>query len=131
METKTVVAHVRPVSPSGAEARIKIGVPYASTHFTSTNKLQTVIKPVTGLKLTVPILVGANKRPPRTARQYQNKFIERGILYAVTREGVFPIFSLRDSVTVPTRVNIQRDIAPYATKRLEEELTAEIERAVP
>jgi len=125
MERRTAALPAQ-ASADGVTSSLHIDVPYASTHFTATNKRQTVIRPITGRFLTVPILVGANKRPPQPARAYARTTARGGVLYAVAGNGLLPIFSLRSSVTVPTRINIKRDIVPYARQLVTEELNNEI-----
>lgn len=113
-----------------AKATIRINVPYASTHFTDTGKRETIIKPVSAKALTIPILRNAQNRAPKPAREYKRSFAFAGTLYAVERnKGVFPIFALRSFVKVPTRVDIQKHIQPFAERAIKEELQKEIEAA--
>lgn len=121
--TKAVPSYT---SPAGMAIAVKINVPYATTHFTDTGKKFTRMVPVNGSALTVPIVLGANKRPPRPARAYPVRFARNGILFAVVGRTIRPIFSLRDAVTVKTRVDVKRDIIPKATKILERHIREEV-----
>lgn len=114
-----------------AKATIWINVPYATTHFTDTGKRETIIHPVSAKALTIPILRNAQNRAPKAARDYNNTFVRGGTLYATERnKGVFPIFALRSFVKVPTRVDIQKHIQPYAEQVIKEELQKEIDAAL-
>jgi len=128
MERHTVVIRAKPES-GGTSAGVHINVPYASTHFTHTGRKELTIRPKTKAALTVPILVGANKRPPLPATGYKARFAFNGILYAkIAKRGILPIFALRSSVTVPTRIDVQRDIQPYAELAMKDYTEREIER---
>ena len=117
-------------SNEGVTARIRINVPYATTHFTDTGKRETIIRPVSAKALTIPILRNAQNRAPKPARDYKRSFVFGDTLYAVERnKGVFPIFALRSFVKVPMRVDIQKQIQPFAEKVIKEELQVEIDAA--
>lgn len=122
MERATVALPATVESPGSAAVVVRIGVPYASLHFTDTGKRETIITPVRAKALTIPILKNAQGRAPQSARAYPNTTIKRGVLFAVTRTGQIPIFSLRSSVKVPVRVDMQRDVHPTAEKILKEEV---------
>jgi hypothetical protein len=118
-------------TPDGGSVGVTINVPYASTHFADRGVKTTVIAPTNAKALTVPILVGKNLRPPHPARYYAKTFAYQSVLYAVTRaRGVFPIFSLRSSVAVKSRVSIEKDIAPYAQFVIKRELEKEVGKAL-
>lgn len=128
MEQNTVARRAEK-TPDGASGGIAVRVPYADIHFSERGTKTTIITPVRRQALTVPILVGANKRPPHPARYYANTRAVGGILYAATRtKGLFPIFALRSSVAVKSRVSIQKDIEPYAQQVMKEELEKQISR---
>lgn len=130
MERHTVATRAQDTGGT-VRASIKVNVPYASIHFSDKGQKQTVIKPRNVTKLTVPILKNDQHRPPLPASGYRNKFAYNDILYAVRRNKfIFPIFSLRSSVTVPSRIDIHRDVEPHAKKVLEQELQNEIRTIV-
>lgn len=127
MEKHTVATRAEDIGGT-VRASIKVNVPYASIHFSDKGQKQTVIKPRNVTKLTIPILKNDQHRAPLPASGYTNKFAYNDILYAVRRNKfVLPIFSLRSSVTVPSRIDISRDIDPYAKTVLERELQAEVQ----
>jgi len=113
-------------TPEGMAIGVKINVPYATTHFTDIGKKYTRMTPVHGSALTVPILKGANKRAPRPASAYPNRFARNNVLFAVIGSRVVPVFSLRPSVVVKTRVDVKRDIVPKATRILEQAIKDEV-----
>ena len=126
MERNTVATRAEKVGES-IRASVKVNVPYASVHFTDRGYKQTIIRPKNVTKLTVPILKNEQKRPPLPASGYRQKFAYNNILYAV-RNGkfVFPIFALRSSVRVPARIDISRDINPYAKAVFDQEFQSEL-----
>ena len=118
MERRTV-ATPAVIGPTGSiSAGIEIRVPYASTHFAHDNRPGITIYPRSKAALTVPILENSKLRPPKPATEYPRRFAHRGVLYSPTARGVLPIFRLRKSVYVETRVHIAKDIQPTARKIL-------------
>jgi hypothetical protein len=120
MERKTVARRATQTT-SGTKATIAINTPYASVHFGEGGKTQTVIRPriATALAVPLPAVLGPNRRPllPARSKAITHKFTFGGILYGrLPGTKVQPLFSLRNSVTVPVRVHVERDIQPYATK---------------
>lgn len=114
MERHTVAKRAE-ITPDGVRAGVEINVPYATTHFTDIGRRSVLIQAKNGKALTIPILKGGNHRAPKPATAYPRRFAYNGLLYAAVRnKGVLPIFALRTSVTIPIRVDIQRDIQPYA-----------------
>jgi hypothetical protein len=127
MERHTVATRAEKAGDQSIKAAIKVNVPYASIHFSDHGQKQTVIKPRTVTKLTVPILKNAQHRAPLPAKGYPSRFAYHDILYA-SKKGkfIFPIFALRSSVTVPSRIDISRDVLPYAREILEREVKHEL-----
>lgn len=110
---------------------VHINVPYASLHFTDTGRRETIIVPRKAKYLTVPILKNAQKRAPKPARDYERTIVIGKTMYSVERNGgLLPIFSLRSSVKVPVRVDVQRDIEPAAKRIMGEEIKAELAKVV-
>lgn len=131
MERHTVATRATKDGTGRVTASVKINVPYASVHFSDKGARVTVIKPRTATKLTVPILKNAQKRPPLPASGYRNKFVYNDILYTVRRNKfIIPIFSLRSSVSVPSRIDIDRDVNPYARQVMEREVRAEVKSII-
>lgn len=122
MERHTVAKRAE-ITPDGVRAGVEINVPYATTHFTDIGRTSVLIKAKNGNALTIPILKGSNHRAPKPASEYPRRFAYNGLLYAAVRgKGILPIFALRTSVVIPIRVNIQRDIQPYADKVIREDV---------
>lgn len=119
MERKTVARRAQQ-STTGTNATIAINTPYASVHFGEKGKVQTVIRPRIAKALAVPLAAvkGANQRPLLRAKSsaITHKFTFGGILYGrLPGKKTQGLFSMRDSVTVPVRVHVERDIQPFAT----------------
>lgn len=127
MERHTTAGRAEKTANDGVKATIKVNVPYASLHFSDKGQKHTVIKPRNVTKLTIPILKNAQHRAPQPATAYKSRFAYNNILYMVRQQKfIIPIFALRSSVTVPSRIDIQRDIMPYATQVLEKEVKHEL-----
>jgi len=123
MEQKTVARRAKQTT-SGTNATIAINTPYASVHFGEGGKTQTVIRPRIATALAVPLhaVKGANQRPllPARSNLITGKFTFGGILYGrLPGQKTQGLFSMRDSVTVPVRVSVERDIQPFATKTVQ------------
>lgn len=118
MERRTV-ATPAVIGPDGSvKSGVEIRVPYASLHVSLKTRSGIVVRPRSKAALTVPILENEKMRPPRPATAYNNRFSFNGVLYGRTRDGVIPIFRLRDSVFIPTRINVDRDVQPQAKRIL-------------
>jgi hypothetical protein len=123
MEKKTV-ARRAVATDQGISASINIGVPYASVHFSDDGRTETVIRPKRAQALAVPTLtspVGPDHRPILRAGSplITKKFSHDGVMWGrLPGRKTEPLFLMRGSVTVPARVNVQRDIQPRANKIL-------------
>jgi hypothetical protein len=120
MERKTVARRATQTT-AGTSATIAINTRYASVHFGEGGKTSTTIRPRLAQALAIPLAAvkGANHRPLLRAGSslITHKFTFGGTLYGrLPGTKVQPLFSMRDSVTVPVRVHVERDIQPYATK---------------
>lgn len=116
MEQKTVARRAVQTN-HGVSATIAINVPYASVHFVEAQHKVTVIRPKKAQSLTIPIFVNNQKRAPYAASSTSitGKFTFRGTLWGrLPGEQRKPLFKLVNSVSVPSRVNIAKDIQPYA-----------------
>ena len=123
MEQKTVARRAKQTT-SGTSGTIAINTPYASVHFGEHGKTQTVIRPRLAKALAVPLaaMKGPNQRPVLKAGSnlITNKFTFGGTLYGrLPGQKTQGLFSMRDSVTVPVRVSVERDIQPFATKTVQ------------
>jgi phage gpG-like protein len=130
MERKTVARRAE-TTDGKTKAVVAINVPYASVHFGEGGKLATVIRPKKGKALAIPLAAvrGPNQRPvlPAGSSQITKKFSFKGILYgALPGQKTKPLFALRSSVTVPVRVQVERDIQPFATQTMQDKLKREI-----
>lgn len=130
MEQKTVV--VKAVqSTTSTKSGVAINVPYASVHFGEHGKTSTTIRPRTAQALSVPLFAvkGPNHRPVFAARStaITGKFTFGGILYGrLPGKKTDALFSMRDHVTVPVRVSVERDIQPIALKLMAERIEQEV-----
>lgn len=123
MEQKTVARRAVQTT-NGTTATIAINVPYASVHFGENGKVSTTIRPRIAQALAVPLsaVKGANQRPLLRANSQfiTRKFTFGGILYGrLPGRKTAALFSMRNSVTVPVRVSVERDIQPFATATLQ------------
>ena len=130
MERKTVARRAE-TTDGVTKAVIAINVPYASIHFGEGGKLSTTIRPKKGKALAIPLaaIKGANQRPILSAGSsaITKKFSFGGVLYgSFNGQPTQALFRLRSSVVVPVRVQIERDIQPYATAKVQEILEREI-----
>ncbi len=131
MERHTVATRAETAPNGDVKATVKVNVPYASVHFSDKGQKHTVIKPKVVKKLTVPILKNNQQRAPFPARAYKSRFAYNDILYTVrNRKFIIPVFALRSSVTVPSRIDIERDVAPFARTVFERELNEELKSFV-
>ncbi len=129
MEKKTIVRRASQTA-TATKASIVIGVKYASVHFGEGGKTSTTIRPVNAQALAVPLktVLGPDHRPvyPAKSKSITNKFSFGGILYGrLPGQKTQPLFALRSSVTVPVRVNVERDIQPFATKTVNDTVRRE------
>jgi len=132
MEQKTVARRAKQTT-SGTTATIAINTPYASVHFGEGGKTSTTIRPRIAKALAVPLAAvkGPNHRPVLRAKSnlITGKFTFGGILYGrLPGQKTQGLFSMRDSVTVPVRVHIERDIQPFATKTVQRLIEREAEK---
>lgn len=116
MEQKTVARRAVKTN-HGVTATIAINVPYASVHFAENAHKVTVIRPKKAQSLTIPIFVNSQKRAPYAANSASitGKFTFGNVLYGrLPGEKVKPLFRLRQSVSVPSRISVAKDIQPFA-----------------
>lgn len=123
MEQKTVARRAKQTT-TGTSAVIAINTPYASVHFGEGGKTSTTIRPRLAKALAVPLqaVKGANQRPVLRAGSsaITGKFTFGGILYGrLPGKKTQALFSMRDSVTVPVRVHVEKDIQPFAAKTVQ------------
>lgn len=132
MEQNTVARRATQTT-SGTTATVAINVPYASVHFGEGGKTSTTIRPKSAKALAVPFAAvkGANNRPlyPAKSAAITGKFSFRGVLYGRLPGGkTTGLFQLRDSVTVPVRVSVERDIQPFAEQTVRSLIDAEAQK---
>lgn len=120
MERNTVAVRAK-LFNGGVQASVAINVKYASIHFSDKGQKTTVIVPKSAKSLTIPLVVGADKRAilPARSSAIQNKFALKGKLYGRLPGGVTrALFTLKDSVTVKSRIDVDRDIQPFASQTI-------------
>jgi len=75
--------------------------------------------------------VGGDKRPilPAKSSLITKKFTHNGVLWGrLPGQKTQPLFLMRNSVTVPARVNVQRDIEPRAKAIMAGIIQAELDK---
>jgi hypothetical protein len=118
----------------GVSASINMRRKYASVHFGEKGKTQTVIRPKVKKALTVPtyFIKGPDQRPRYAAnsKQISDKYVRNGVLYGKIggEASGHPLFVLRDSVVVPVRVSVERDIQPEGQRILARIVDREIKK---
>lgn len=129
MEQKTVAGRAAQ-STIDTKALVSINVPYASVHFGEGGKTKTTIFPRHAKALAIPLnaVKGTNHRPLLQAgsRLIKNKFTHGGLLYGrMPGKLTAPLFRMAGSVTVPVRINVERDIIPFAQDLLSKRIKVE------
>lgn len=117
----------------GASASIRFTVPYAKVHI-GIRGHRTTIRPVRRSKLAIPTRFARRKNgvpfaPPRSPR-WGNTFVRNDIIFGTPgRSGTLrPLFVLRDSVTVPQRIDIQEDLVAPANRIYQRLIRPEVTR---
>ena len=118
LEQKTVARRATQTT-KGTNGVVVINTPYASVHFGEKGKTSTTIRPRIAQALAVPraAVKGADHRPMLKANSkfITNKFTFGGVLYGrLPGQKTTGLFDMRDSVTVPVRIHVERDINPFA-----------------
>lgn len=123
METATVARRaIQDVN--GVSAQVAVNRPYASIHFGVRGHF-TTIRPVTKRALTVPLpgIIGPNKRAlfAANSRSITGKFARNGVLHGKLPGDTQPrrLFSLRQSVAVPVRIDVKLDLQDWIQPQIE------------
>lgn len=134
MEERTTATRAKVSGAGDVSASIRINVPYANIHFSEDGRTRTVIRPKTRQALAIPLpgIKGPNKRAmfaPRS-REITGKYAENGVLYGVLpgKWSRKPLFLLRQSVVVPARISVARDIQPEGERILTEIIEREAKK---